>query len=146
MHIWNKRDIAYKHRCWKHQFALINDCKAVRLDHENKNKTWRRWDSLSNIKRVLTMARTKSVARKEPTGLQKAVRLPKMDNITLPTSPEDEGNILYCQYYIKFGMTEELKNRLKYHKGWDRKMIAKTHCLQEASNSQFVNRRSNKCC
>ena len=71
------------------------------------------------------MARTKSVARKEPTGLQKAVRLPRMDNITLPTSPEDEGNILYRQYYIKFGMTEELKNRLKYHKGWDRKMIAK---------------------
>ena len=71
------------------------------------------------------MARTKSVARKEPTGLPKAVQPPKMDNITLPTSPEDEGNILYRQYYIKFGMTEELKNRLKYHKGWDRKMIVK---------------------
>ena len=56
------------------------------------------------------MARTKSVARKEPTGLRKAVQPPRMDNITLPTSPEDEGNILYRQYYIKFGMTEELKN------------------------------------
>ena len=71
------------------------------------------------------MARTKSVTRKEPSGLPRAIQPPKMDNMTLPTSPEDEGNILYHQYFIKFGMTEALKNRLKYHRGWDKKMIAK---------------------
>ena len=92
------------------------------------------------------MARTKSVARKEPTGLQKAVRLPRMDNITLPTTPEDEGNILYRQYYIKFGMTEELKNRLKYHKGWDRKMIAKHIACKKQVVARLITGRSNKRC
>ena len=69
------------------------------------------------------MARTKSVARKTPMGLPRATLPPNMDQITLPSEPIEEGNLLYHQYFIKFGMTEELKNRLRHHKGWTRKMI-----------------------
>lgn len=70
------------------------------------------------------MARTKSIARKEPARFPRAVQPPNMDNITLPSKPEDEGSVLYRQYFIKFGMTEELRNRLKHHKGWNQQMIA----------------------
>ena len=37
----------------------------------------------------------------------------------------EEGNLLYRQYFIKFGMIEELRNRLRHHKGWSRKDITK---------------------
>ena len=69
------------------------------------------------------MARTKSVARKTPVGLPRAILPPSMDQITLPSEPLEEGNLLYCQYFIKFGMTEELRNRLRHHNGWSRKDI-----------------------
>ena len=79
---------------------------------------------LSSREEVQNMARTKKVARKEPTGLPRATYSPDVDRMTLPTRPTDEGNLLYKQYYVKYGMTPNLEQELRRRNGWSRKMIS----------------------
>ena len=98
------------------------------VDHEKKIKIKKRnfsFDSHLSFNHHKRMARTKSVARKTPAGLPRAILPTSMDQITLPSEPMEEGNLLYRQYFIKFGMTEELRNRLRYDIGWSRKDITK---------------------
>ena len=88
------------------------------------------------------MARTKSVARKAPAGLPRAITPPSMDQITLPSGPMEEGNLLYRQYFIKFGMTEELRNRLRYTQGWSRKDITKHVAHKKQLMEQLEDKKS----
>ena len=88
------------------------------------------------------MARTKSVARKAPAGLPRAITPPSMDQMTLPSGPMEEGNLLYRQYFIKFGMTEELRNRLRYTQGWSRKDITKHVAHKKQLMEQLENKKS----
>ena len=80
------------------------------------------------------MARTKKIKRKNPQGLTPATDMGQpttsikaiVQNLTLPKSIKEEGELLNRQYFMLNGMSPELRDHLKHTLNWTDKQVT-TH-------------------
>ena len=66
------------------------------------------------------MARTKQVQWKND---QSMVRVTTVQSLPLPNGIKEEGELLYCQYFMLNGMSPELREHLKQALNWMDKKI-----------------------
>ena len=73
------------------------------------------------------MARTKQVHRKDTSKLVKVARADaRVQSLPLPDGVKKEGELLYRQHFMLYGMSPELRERLKQVLNWTDKQIT-TH-------------------
>ena len=70
------------------------------------------------------MARTKQVQRK---NIQNVIRVTQADttvqSLPLPSGIKEEGELLYRQYFMLYGMSPELREHLKQTLNWTDKQV-----------------------
>ena len=70
------------------------------------------------------MARTKQVQRK---NMQKVTKVTHADamvqSLPLPNGVKEEGELLYRQYFMLYGMSPELREHLKQNLNWTDKQV-----------------------
>ena len=70
------------------------------------------------------MARTKQVQRKEIQSAKRATNVSTtIQSLPLPNGIKEEGEFLYCQYFMIHGMSPELREHLKQVLNWTDKQI-----------------------
>ena len=73
------------------------------------------------------MARTKQVHRKDtPKVVKSAQADTRVQSLPLPGGVKEEGELLYRQYFMLYGMSPELRERLKQVLNWTDKQVT-TH-------------------
>ena len=73
------------------------------------------------------MARTKQVQRKVTLKVAKTAHVDsRVQSLPLPCGVKEEGELLYCQYFMLYGMSPELRERLKQVLNWTDKQVT-TH-------------------
>ena len=70
------------------------------------------------------MARTKQVQRKDTPRVAKATHADtRVQSLPLPYGVKEEGELLYRQYFMLYGMSPELRGRLKQTLNWTDKQV-----------------------
>ena len=70
------------------------------------------------------MARTKQVQQKKAQNMAQATNTSAtVQGLPLPNGIKEEGELLYCQYFMLHGMTQELREHLKQVLNWTDKQI-----------------------
>ena len=73
------------------------------------------------------MARTKQVQRKDTPKVAKTAHVDtRVQGLPLPGGVKEEGELLYRQYFMLYGMSPELRERLKQVLNWTDKQVT-TH-------------------
>ena len=70
------------------------------------------------------MAHTKQIKRKHVQNIAQATNANEtVQNLPLPTGIKDEGELLYRQYFMLYGMSLELREHLKQVLNWRDKQV-----------------------
>ena len=78
------------------------------------------------------MARTKQVQRKDTPKVAKSTYADtRVQSLPLPDGVKEEGELLYRQYFMLYGMPPELRERLKQVLNWTDKQVMDTYEIHD---------------